>query len=435
MYGVKVMDKYFLERSSEETQERPNIVQIFGKENLEEVQKNISKATGLAFVTVDYKGEPVTETTGFTKFCQAVRHGAHSCSLCKKSDAFGALQSAISRKPSVYFCPCGLLEVAIPLEDKGTFLGGYIGGQIVCRDAPPEVPRMEGLLKQNQEILFGEEMKALREQVKEYSYDQFMNIVNLIYMIINQMCANKNGSLKGAAKAKQQAERLKKQKKALAYQNELLEQRLANIKMNQNPYFIANTLASISGLAILEQAPQTSSLVLQFADYMKNAMRSPDAFWSLGEELEQIERYIGLSCAKFGENFSYQIRVIYKLQNRMIPVYSLLPFVEDAIFYGIALKEGEAKLTVTGTMEDGIAVIVIEENGPGYDDGELREKFRVYDGMHEGRYITNAENYAVTRLKKAFGEEYVPSIEVQKGIGRRIRIRIPETIIGGMDGQ
>lgn len=382
-------------------------------------------------MTVDYKGEPVTETTGFTKFCQTVRQGAHSCSFCKKSDAFGALQSAISRKPSVYFCPCGLLEVAIPLEYKGTFLGGYIGGQVVCKDAPPEVPRMEGLLKQNQEILFSKEMRALREQIEEYSYDQFMNVVNLIYMIINQMCANNNGGLKDTA----EEERLKKQKKVLAYQNELLEQKLAHIKMNQNPYFIANTLASISGLAILEQASQTSSLVLQFSDYMKNSMHSPNTFWTLGEELEQIERYIGLSCAKFGEKFSYQIRVSYNLQNWVLPVYSILPFVEDAVFYGIALKEGEARLTVTGMMEDGIAVIVIEENGPGYDDRELREKFRVYDGMHEGRYITSAESYAVTRLKKAFGGEYVPSVEVQKGIGRRIRIRIPETIMGGMDEQ
>jgi len=35
-----------------------NIANLFGKEKLENIQEKISKATGLAFVTVDYKGEP-----------------------------------------------------------------------------------------------------------------------------------------------------------------------------------------------------------------------------------------------------------------------------------------------------------------------------------------------------------------------------------------
>ena len=50
-----------------------DIISIFRKENLEEIQKVISDVTGLAFVTVDYKGEPITEPTGFTTFCQKMR--------------------------------------------------------------------------------------------------------------------------------------------------------------------------------------------------------------------------------------------------------------------------------------------------------------------------------------------------------------------------
>ena len=50
-----------------------DINHLFGKEKLEDIQEKISKATGLAFVTVDFKGEPVTEMTSFTDFCREIR--------------------------------------------------------------------------------------------------------------------------------------------------------------------------------------------------------------------------------------------------------------------------------------------------------------------------------------------------------------------------
>ena len=99
-----------------------DIISIFGKENLEEIQKVISDVTGLAFVTVDYKGEPITEPTGFTTFCQKMRKDPDRSQLCKLSDATGTIIAATSRQSSIYFCPCGLLEVAIPIVVNGRAL-------------------------------------------------------------------------------------------------------------------------------------------------------------------------------------------------------------------------------------------------------------------------------------------------------------------------
>ena len=84
-----------------------NIVSIFGKKKLEEIQNIISEVTGLAFVTVDYKGEPLTECTKFTPFCQSVRRDKSKEFFCKLSDASGAISAAISKNTGIYFCPCG----------------------------------------------------------------------------------------------------------------------------------------------------------------------------------------------------------------------------------------------------------------------------------------------------------------------------------------
>ena len=44
-----------------------DIISIFGKDYLEQLQRIISDVTGLAIVIVDYKGEPVTSMTNFSK--------------------------------------------------------------------------------------------------------------------------------------------------------------------------------------------------------------------------------------------------------------------------------------------------------------------------------------------------------------------------------
>ena len=42
-------------------------------EELQQLQDNWSKATGIGLVTVDQEGKPVTRQSGFTDFCRALR--------------------------------------------------------------------------------------------------------------------------------------------------------------------------------------------------------------------------------------------------------------------------------------------------------------------------------------------------------------------------
>ena len=114
-----------------------DILELFGRKNLENIMQKIAAATGLAFVTVDYRGEPVTDSISFCSFCKRVQEDPERAKLCSAYNAFGAIQAAVFRNTNVYFCPCGLLEVAIPLEVQGQFLGGFIGGQNKCPGGPP----------------------------------------------------------------------------------------------------------------------------------------------------------------------------------------------------------------------------------------------------------------------------------------------------------
>ena len=50
------------------------ILELFGKEPLENLQSIISKVTGLGFVTADFRGEPLTCMTEFTPCAISLMH-------------------------------------------------------------------------------------------------------------------------------------------------------------------------------------------------------------------------------------------------------------------------------------------------------------------------------------------------------------------------
>lgn len=164
-----------------------NIINLFGKEKLEDIQEKISKATGLAFVTVDYKGEPVTQMTSFTEFCCEIRKNEEAACICKSSDAFGAIQAAVTKKISVYFCPCGLLEIAIPIIVRGHFLGGFIGGQVRCADAPKEISQLSNVMKHSKDYKKDKHILQLFDRAPLYKYNNFIHVAELISLIINQL--------------------------------------------------------------------------------------------------------------------------------------------------------------------------------------------------------------------------------------------------------
>lgn len=158
---------------------------------MENIQQSLSKSTGLAFVTVDYRGEPITESTSFSDFCSMARSDSRLSLRCKSSDAFGSIQAAVMQKPSVYFCPCGLLEVAIPIVVKGHYLGGFIGGQVRCLDAPEDISHLEKVMSTAEVIEVIEENRHFMENIPVYPFENFMDIVNLVFLIINQLGENK----------------------------------------------------------------------------------------------------------------------------------------------------------------------------------------------------------------------------------------------------
>ena len=99
-------------------------------EQLQAIQDNCSKAMGLAFVTVDYRGRPITKYSGFTPHCKLGREIQGFSEMCEQCDAHGGLHSAITGQPYIYRCHADLVDFAVPLIFNGSYMGAVMGGQV-----------------------------------------------------------------------------------------------------------------------------------------------------------------------------------------------------------------------------------------------------------------------------------------------------------------
>ena len=99
---------------------------------LEKIQDSLSKATGIAMVTVDYKGNPITAESNFSKYCLERRKIKQCKQNCFFSDAYGSLKAAMMNMPYIYKCPAGLIDCAVPIIFENNHLGAVLMGQAKC---------------------------------------------------------------------------------------------------------------------------------------------------------------------------------------------------------------------------------------------------------------------------------------------------------------
>lgn len=90
---------------------------------LEEILDSWSKATGMATIALDDKGEYITGEIGFTDFCMKYTRGSEEgAKRCLRCDQDGK---------DVYFCHAGLMDFSKDIVVDGTYVGKIIGGQIL----------------------------------------------------------------------------------------------------------------------------------------------------------------------------------------------------------------------------------------------------------------------------------------------------------------
>lgn len=101
---------------------------------LQEIQDGFAKLTGMAALTCDHTGHPVTEGSNFTDYCMKyTRCSAEGKKRCEQCDKMGGMDTQRTGHAEAYSCHAGLTDFAAPIMVNGQFLGSFIGGQVLTQ--------------------------------------------------------------------------------------------------------------------------------------------------------------------------------------------------------------------------------------------------------------------------------------------------------------
>ncbi|WP_300277351.1 PocR ligand-binding domain-containing protein [Peptacetobacter sp.] len=431
-FNISINEKYL------EGKDNFDIISIFGKKNLDEIQRIISDVTGLAFVTVDYRGEPVSEPTKFSNFCRKMRTDKNRRTLCKLSDASGSIIAATTKQTSIYFCPCGLLEVAIPIIINDKYLGGFIGGQVKCIDAPDSVMRLSKNMIPGGANIPDTEIRADKVKdvditdLKEYSYKEIVSIAKLVELIVNQLTKQELISGHNQKKNLNRISELEDKLKRLEYQNNSLKEKVNNLKRNENLFFMRNIFNMISNLAVIEDASKTNGAIMKYLECIEST-KDVEKDNTIRNEIKKVEKFIELNRIRYSDRLDYNINFEKDVLDIKIPYSLILPFVYASIYYTLNTEDIGLLIDVKIVKVDNDIEIIISDNGTGKAITELEKAYEMYGENHEGNEIIQSLVDAQKFMIDTFGTDYRINTERIKGKGSKVYIKYPINFDEGFD--
>ncbi|MDT5189385.1 MAG: two-component system, LytTR family, sensor kinase [Mycobacterium sp.] len=195
-----------------------------------------------------------------------------------------------------------------------------------------------------------------------------------------------------------------------------------------SPHFIYNALNTIASF-VRTDPDRARELILEFADFTRYSFRAAGQYTTLSEELGNIDRYLTLERARFGNALTVRLQVAPEMLNVVVPFLALQPLVENAVRHGFAGRGGGTVEIVA--RDDGTdCVITVEDDGVGMDPDALRSgpadaladvtPDAPSHSAHVG--LTNVDH----RLRAAFGNDYGLVVETAMDAGTKVIMRVPK---------
>lgn len=198
------------------------------------------------------------------------------------------------------------------------------------------------------------------------------------------------------------------------------EAELRALRAQISPHFIYNSLAAIASFVRTDPV-RARDLLLEFADFTRYAFRRGGEFTTLADELKNIERYLVLEQARFGDRLQVQLLVAPEVLPVSVPFLAVQPLVENAVRHGLEGRTGTGRVTLGAQDAGSEAYIWVEDDGAGSDPETIR---RILAGESDSDSVGMGNVDA--RLRQVFGEDYGLVVETAPGAGTKVSFRVPK---------
>ena len=190
------------------------------------------------------------------------------------------------------------------------------------------------------------------------------------------------------------------------------------------PHFLYNTLECIHWQALAGGNQEISTMVKALAQYYRICLSEGEDIITLGMELEHVRNYLIIQNMRYGNIIALTEKVPERFTSLPIPKLTLQPLVENCIYHGIRVKEGE-----TGTVEiavcekEGAVSLTVTDDGGGMDPERIAYINEHISDMRRdvGYGISNINK----RIELLYGAKFGLRFQKDRKKGVCVEIRLP----------
>lgn len=202
-------------------------------------------------------------------------------------------------------------------------------------------------------------------------------------------------------------------RKAAELQKELGDMNMTLMLSQIQPHFMYNALNTIKYLT--KKDPKAAEhAIVRFSNYLRANMDSltqkePIPF---KKEMEHVDNYISIERLRFGDRLNVEYNIDF--DDFKIPPLTIQPIAENAIKHGINQRVDGGTLKISSYEENDNILVVIEDNGVGFDVNETKNDGRSHIGMSNIK----------SRLKEMLSAQVM--VESVINSGTTVTIKIPK---------
>ncbi|MFC0215369.1 sensor histidine kinase [Paenibacillus chartarius] len=201
-----------------------------------------------------------------------------------------------------------------------------------------------------------------------------------------------------------------------------LQHKEAEFKALQNqidPHFLYNTLDTIHWTARIENAFETSTLIVALSKFFRISLSQGKTYIPLRQELDYARNYLILQKSRVRFNLLYEITDDESLQDVLVPKKLIQPLVENSIIHGFPDWTGTGFIRIRCSSERMCLHIDVEDTGRGFRPEQMQHYAA---GSSDGGFaLCNIQG----RLSLLFGEGCGLSFHSIPGESNCVRITMP----------
>ena len=146
------------------------------------------------------------------------------------------------------------------------------------------------------------------------------------------------------------------------------ETETAVLRLQMNPHFIFNSMSSISSYILQKDVEMANEFLVHFSKLMRKILDfAAEPFLCISDEIDLLETYLEIEKMRLPGGFSYHLRIDENIdpEDVKLPTMILQPFVENAIWHGLASVNYQRVIHVGFQVNQKTLICTVEDNGKG----------------------------------------------------------------------